>query len=201
MTKIPVVIYAESTPNPATMKFVANILLAENGVTVEYNEPEQAKASPIAQKLFEFPFVKAVFIAGNFITVAKTDAVNWNDIAMPVREFIRDYLSDGKAVFTEQLVSENQFSDTEIKTDFDHAEPKTEIDQKIIDVLEEYVKPAVAQDGGAIFFQSFDSGKVTLALKGSCSGCPSATFTLKAGVEGLLKRMVPEVTEVVAEEL
>jgi len=201
-TKIPAVVYAESTPNPTTMKFVANRMLVEGDITVEYTEPAQAKESPLAQKLFNFPFVKGIFIASNFISVTKNDTVSWDYITLELREFIQNYLFEGNVVFTSQpslKSSELKNHENTMSANSFHAEPKTEIDQRIIDLLEEYVRPAVEQDGGAIFFQSFNEGVVTLSLKGACSGCPSSTFTLKAGIEGLLKRMIPEVSEVVAE--
>ena len=202
ITKTPAVVYAESTPNPTTMKFVVNRLLVENDITVEYNEPSQAKASPLAQKLFSFPFVKGLFIASNFISVTKNDLVGWDSVTLELREFIQNYLFEGNPVFTtkpEAKKPEDNAENTHNDFNANHAEPTTDIDQRIIDLLEEYIRPAVEQDGGAIFFQSFKEGVVTLSLKGACSGCPSSTFTLKAGIEGLLKRMIPEVTEVVAE--
>jgi Fe-S cluster biogenesis protein NfuA len=200
--KTPAVVYAESTPNPSTMKFVANRLLVENDITVEYNDLAQAKESPLAQKIFNFPFVKGVFMASNFISVTKNDLVAWDYVALELREFIQNYLFEGHPIFTNipsQNADNHQNNEVFSNTNYQHAEAKSEIDQRIIDLLEEYVRPAVEQDGGAIFFQSFQEGTVTLSLKGACSGCPSSTFTLKAGIEGLLKRMIPEVNEVVAE--
>ena len=202
--KTPVVIYAESTPNPSSMKFVANRMLITDGATAQYLNINEAKGSPLAGKLFRFPFVKAVFISANFITITKTDFIAWEDITIELREFLKKYLSEGNAVVTElpqkTVHTDSSFSDT--KTIFtEHTAPATETEHKIIEMLEQYIRPAVEQDGGLITFKSFIDGKVTVVLKGSCSGCPSSTITLKAGIEGLLKRMVPEVKEVVAEAL
>lgn len=202
--KKPVIIYAESTPNPATMKFVSNNLLIQQGATAEYVKISETSGAPIAAKLFEFPFVKSVFINSNFISVTKTDNIGWDDIILELREFIKQYLEKGNPVITElpkvEVHTDNRFSET--KTIYsEHAAPQNEAEHKIIEVLEEYIRPAVEQDGGLITFKSFNEGVVTVALKGACSGCPSSTITLKAGIEGLLKRMVPGVNEVVAENL
>lgn len=200
----PAVIYAENTPNPATMKFVANRLLVENGATAQYREASEAKGSPLAQELFRFPFVKAVFISSNYVTINKSDNIQWEDIILELREFLRNYLSSDKPVITE-LPAKEVHTDSSFKNTTtvytEHAAPQSETEHKIIEVLEQYIRPAVEQDGGLITFKSYEEGVVTVAMKGSCSGCPSATLTLKAGIEGLLKRMVPGVTEVVAEQL
>ncbi|MDQ3192024.1 MAG: NifU family protein [Bacteroidota bacterium] len=200
--KIPAVIYAESTPNPVAMKFVANRLLINNGNTVEYNNKAEAKGSPLALELFNFPFIKGVFVTGNFVTLIKSDLVNWNDVTLELREYIQQYLNEGKVVINE--LPEQQTNDSThgpLDHGVTHVEPKTESEARIIDLLEEYIRPAVEQDGGAIYFKSYEEGIVTLTLKGSCSGCPSSSMTLKAGIEGLLKRMIPEVKEVVAEAM
>ena len=200
----PAVIYAENTPNPATMKFVSNRTLVENGATAQYLDLSEAKGSPLAQELFRFPFVKAVFISSNYVTITKADNVQWEDMILELRDFLRNYLSADKPVITE-LPAKEVHTDSSFKNTTtvytEHAAPQTESEHKIIEVLEQYVRPAVEQDGGLITFKSYEDGIVTVALKGSCSGCPSATFTLKAGIEGLLKRMVPGVKEVVAEQL
>ncbi len=201
-SKTPVNIYAESTPNPASMKFVANKMLIADGATAEYRSPAEAKASPLAQKLFQFPFVKNVFISSNFVTLNKTSLVNWEEVMHEIRDFLKKYIDEGHAIVTElpkqEVHVDSSFKET--KTVFtEHAAPKDETEHKIIEILEQYIRPAVEQDGGLIVFRSFEEGKVTLVLKGACSGCPSSTLTLKAGIEGLLKRMVPSVKEVVAE--
>src|SRR5688572_315368 len=196
---IPVTIYAESTPNPAAMKFVCNMLLMDEGV-VEYNRAEDAIASPLATQLFAFTGIKGVFITSNFITITKAPDIDWFEITGILREFIRGYLMSGEKIFiSNPFVNSNEkiVANVEDKTSGNNGSGN--IEQQIIQMLEEYVKPAVEQDGGAIHFKSYDNGVVTVALKGSCSGCPSSTLTLKAGIENLLKKMVPEVTEVVAE--
>lgn len=204
VVKRPIIIYAESTPNPASMKFVANQLLLTDGATAQYLSKAETKGAPLATKLFEFPFVKAVFFASNFVTVLKTDAVQWEDITMELRDFIRNYINEGKEIIIElpktEVAIDNTFTaKQEVFTE--HTAPATEIEVKIIEILEQYIRPAVEGDGGSITFKGFANGVVTVQLRGSCSGCPSSTITLKAGIEGLLKRMVPEVTEVVSEAL
>ncbi|HEU4716881.1 MAG TPA: NifU family protein [Bacteroidia bacterium] len=200
--QIPTVIYAESTPNPASMKFVANRMLISEGATAEYlNAGETAKA-PLPAKLFRFPFVKSVFISANYVTITKTEIVTWDDITLELREFFRDYLSKDLPVI-EELPSKEVHTDSSFKSTTtvftEHSVPQNETEHKIVEVLEQYIRPAVEQDGGLITFRSFENGTVTVQLKGSCSGCPSSTVTLKAGIEALLKRMVPGVKEVVAE--
>lgn len=196
--QVPVTIYAEMTPNPTTMKFVANKYLLITGESAEFTSYNETKGfSPIAEALFQFSFVKGVFIASNFITITKTDALSWDFITMELREFIRNWIADGKEVLI-------QMPQTKVKTDetsdkaSKHYEA-TEYDDAIRSLLDEYVRPAVEGDGGAIDFLGFENGTVTVALKGSCSGCPSSTATLKGGIENLLKQHLPEVKEVVAE--
>lgn len=204
--KQPVITYAELTPNPSAMKFVANKILLENSVPLEFLNPAEAKSSPLAIALFKFPFVKSVFIAGNYITLFKADGIDWNDVTLELREFLREYLSAGKPVVTgnmEQGKSENgngTHHEEKIPNEVvDHAVPQNELEQKIIAVLEQYVRPAVEQDGGMIVFRSYKDGVVSLTMRGACSGCPSSTVTLKAGIEAILKKFVPEVKEVVSE--
>ena len=198
---IPVVVYAESTPNPASMKFVANHMLIAEGATAQYLSATESLKAPLPAKLFQFPFVKGVFISANYITVTKSDIVSWDDITLELRELLRDYLSKGLPVINElptrEVATDSSFQTT-TSVFTEHAAPQTDAETKIIEVLEQYVRPAVEQDGGLITFESFVDGIVTVQLKGSCSGCPSSTITLKAGIEALLKRMVPDVKEVVA---
>ncbi len=195
---LPTTFYAESTPNPAAMKFVSNRNLIE-GTPIDFSDKSSTKASPLANKLFSFPFVTGVFIASNFITISKSGTIEWFDIQSDLREFLQDYLTQGLPILAEKIVTEKAsiVSNDDVKGE----KPTNETDIKIAQILEEYIRPAVEGDGGAITFKSFKNGVVTVVLQGSCSGCPSATFTLKAGIEGLLKRLVPEVNEVVAEEL
>ena len=200
--KRPVTIYAEMTPNPNTMKFVADHMLVEPGQVVEFlNRQEAVGYSSLAESLFNFPFITSIFIANNFVTVYKNESIEWSDISLELREFIRDWLSKNEKVVEVMPEIKEFSSENEVPTGL-IPEPviNSVTDQKIVDLIAEYVQPAVEQDGGAIHFQSFneDSGQVTVVLKGSCSGCPSSTATLKGGVETLLKTHIPEISEVVA---
>ncbi len=186
-------IYTEMTPNPETMKFVANKLLYP-GKSIDFPEPESALPSPLAAELFSFPFVKSVFIASNFVTLTKTPDTDWEDVKPSIRQFLKEYLEEGKVVINEDEVSTVAQPSSNIVLSEDG-----DVVKRIKELLENYVKPAVEMDGGAIQFKKFDEGVVTLMLQGSCSGCPSSMITLKAGIEGMMKRMIPEVTEVVAE--
>ena len=185
-----VTVYTESNPNPNSLKFVANFMLMPEGVSRDYPSVKSANEAPLAKELFEnFDFVTGVFYMSNFITVTKTDGVEWFEVKGKVQHFIKEWLEDEKAIITEV-----------IKDDIDQELTGDDAEAKIKGVLEEYIKPAVEMDGGAIKLSSYDDGVVTVTLQGSCSGCPSSTITLKNGIENLLKRMVPEVKEVVAEE-
>ncbi len=196
-TKTIYTVYAESTPNPATMKFVANRVLLEHGLA-EYTSVEDAKGSPLALALFKFPFVMGVFIQGNFITVLKNDMVSWQDVVLELREFVRDYLNSGGAIVTE-LPDMATATVQQATAMAGHAEPSSEIEEQIIAVLEEEIRPAVAQDGGNITFKGLQDGVVSVVLRGACSGCPSSTVTLKNGIETLLRNRFPgSVSEVVA---
>jgi NFU1 iron-sulfur cluster scaffold homolog, mitochondrial len=204
---IPVTVYSEMTPNPSTMKFVANKYLLPTGASVEFENKAAAKGySPLAEALFDFPFVTKVFIAVNFVTVAKTDNVPWDFITMELREFIREWISFEKEVLIAmpsqiQHDAPDAVSTGEASSNSSAPQPNFEaspLDDAIIDLLDQYVRPAVANDGGAIDFLGFKDGKVTVMLKGSCAGCPSSTATLKGGIENLLKQHLPEVKEVVA---
>ena len=199
--KVPVTVYSEMTPNPSTMKFVANKHLLLPGDSVEFKSLKEAKGySPIAEELFNFPFVAGVFITSNFITVVKTDNVPWDFITMELREFIRNWLSEGKEVLIKMPEVTNDEPDQK-NPDRPKLKKykKSDFDAQINELLEKYVKPAVENDGGAIEFLGFEEGVVTVLLKGACAGCPSSTATLKGGVENLLKQHLPEVKEVVAE--
>lgn len=200
--QVPVIIYAESTPNPSSMKFVSNRMLIAEGATAQYLSAAEAVKAPLPVKLFQFPFVKGIFISANYITITKSDIVVWEDVTLELREFLRDYLSKGNSIIDElpakEVATDSSFEKT--TTVFtEHTAPQNETETKIVEVLEQYIRPAVEQDGGLITFRSFENGTVTVQLKGACSGCPSSTVTLKAGIEALLKRLVPGVNEVVAE--
>lgn len=184
------------TPNPSTMKFVANKHLLGTGDSVEFNKMADAKGySPLAEELFNLPFVKGVFIASNFVTITKTDNLSWDFITMELREFIKAWIEDGKDVLI-QMPPKNAVSADDDAPRKEYA--ASEYDDAIRDLLDEYVRPAVANDGGAIDFLGYENGTVSVLLKGSCSGCPSSTATLKGGIESLLKQHLPEVKEVVA---
>ncbi|MNS38381.1 Fe/S biogenesis protein NfuA [compost metagenome] len=185
-------IYTEMTPNPETMKFVANKLLYP-GRSIDFPEEKDAKPSPLAQELFSFPFVRGVFIASNFVTLTKTPETEWTEVIPTIRQFLKTYLEEGKDVIIEELIPEKQNDGNVISGD------DTDVVKRIKEMLENYVKPAVEMDGGAISFIGYDDGIVKLALQGSCSGCPSSMITLKSGIEGMMKRMIPEVKEVIAE--
>jgi Fe-S cluster biogenesis protein NfuA len=178
-------VYTEQTPNPATMKFMVNKLLI-NG-SEDFATKESAEHSQFAKELFKFNFVTGVFFASNFVTVTKSEDVEWPDIEPILKEFVKG------AVESEYKIKE----ETSEPVNFEG----TEIEIKIQQILNDYVRPAVEQDGGAISYKSFNEGVVTVELRGSCSGCPSSTITLKSGIQNLLQRMVPEVKEVVSEAL
>ena len=200
--RVPVTVYAEMTPNPSTMKFVVNKHLMGTGDSVEFQSMGSAKGySPFAEELFLLPFVKGIFIASNFVTVTKTDNLSWDFITMELREFIREWIAEGKDILVMMPPKDAPVSESDSETE---QAPKkvfapSEYDDAISDLLDEYVRPAVANDGGAIDFRGFEDGIVTVTLKGSCSGCPSSTATLKGGIEQLLMQHLPEVKEVVAE--
>ncbi len=184
-------IYTEMTPNPETMKFVANKLLYP-GKSIDFPEEASATPSPLAKELFAFPFIRSVFIASNFVTLTKTPDTLWEDVIPTVREFLKQYLEEGKAVINEDLIVKKTDANTVSADDSD-------VVKRIKELLENYVKPAVEMDGGAISYKGYEDGVVKLMMQGSCSGCPSSMITLKAGIEGMMKRMIPEVKEVVAE--
>ncbi len=187
-------IYTEMTPNPETMKFVANKLLYP-GKSIDFQDESSANPSPLAKELFSFPFIKSVFIASNFITLTKTtETEDWEDIIPTIKQFLKDYLENGGIVVNEEEAAKViQESGNTVSAD------DNDIVKRVKELLENYVKPAVEMDGGAIQFKSYNDGVVNLMMQGSCSGCPSSMITLKAGIEGMMKRMIPEVKEVVAE--
>jgi Fe-S cluster biogenesis protein NfuA len=195
--QVPVNVYAEMTPNPSTMKFVANKYLMLTGESVEFTSGADAKGfSPMAEELFKFPFVRNVFIASNFVTITKTDNIPWDFITMDLREFVKSWIADGKDVLI-QMPAPKPVPTKEDQPKKEYA--VSEYDDAIRGLLDEYVRPAVESDGGAIEFRGFEQGTVTVLLKGACAGCPSSTATLKGGIENLLKQHLPEVQEVVAE--
>jgi Fe-S cluster biogenesis protein NfuA len=195
--KSPVMLYTEQTPNPESLKFVTNKMLFRG--TADFREVELAKDwSPLAVALFELPYVKGVYICNNFVTITKEFNYAWEDIMLKAKEFIKQYIENEGVVVNEGFSEAMEKLESE-KRNVQYTGADGEIATRIKDLIDTYVKPAVEMDGGNIEFKSFDNGVVTVILQGSCSGCPSSTVTLKTGIEGMLKRMVPEVTEVVSE--
>ncbi len=193
----PVTVYAESTPNPASMKFVVNGMILPEGY-LEYFSPEAAADCPLAAQLFGFSGIRSVFLSANFITITKTQDLEWDDMVHILREFIRSFIQSGEKIFSVHPAKELMANEEYMK---DVSAGNEETVQKIREVMDEYIRPAVEGDGGAIDLKSYVNGIVTVSLRGSCSGCPSSTLTLKAGIENLLKQMVPGVQEVIAESL
>ena len=185
--KAAVTVYAESTPNPSVLKFVCNKVLVPN--LYEFSSIEDAKPSPFATELFQFPFVKSVFIDKNYVSITKFDIVEWDDITLQVREFIKTYVEKGKTILNDDAPQKLEKTEEAIERKF---EALDDTSKNIVNILEEYVKPAVASDGGNIEFRSYDEStkKVQVLLQGACSGCPSSTFTLKNGIENMLKEML-----------
>jgi NFU1 iron-sulfur cluster scaffold homolog, mitochondrial len=183
-------LYFEQSPNPNSLKFVLNYLIVPEGRSYDFPDQESAGNAPLAKALFGFNDVRRVFLMNNFVTITKDTSADWMEIREELRTFIREYLEAGKPVIHEEQVDQ---------TDEKEAVEESEIDLKIRMLLEEYVRPAVEQDGGAIEYHSFRDGTVKVLLQGSCSGCPSSMLTLKAGIENLLKTMIPEVKSVEAE--
>jgi len=185
-------VYMEVNPNPSSLKFVSNEMLFEEGKTWDFPDQEAASESPFASALFDFKYVQRVFFMNNFVTVTKSDDVEWMEVQHEIRNFIKSYIDSEKEIFTGEKTQEEPVGMPQ--------KPEISLlDIKIKQILDEYIKPAVEQDGGAISFVSFKEGTVKVQLQGACSGCPSSTVTLKAGIENLLKTMVPEVETVEAE--
>ena len=185
--KVPISIYAESTPNPAVLKFVCNKSLVTS--SYEFESIEDSKISPLATKLFHYPFVKSIFFDANYISITKFDIVEWNDITTELREFVKRFLEEGNEVIIANAISTPEKNELKLDVEFDTLD---ETSKEIINILEEYVKPAVASDGGNIQFKSYNefSKVVKVILQGACSGCPSSTYTLKNGIENMLKEML-----------
>ena len=191
-------IYTEQTPNPESLKFVTNRMLYQG--TADFRErPLAEEWSPLATELFEMPFVRGVYISNNFVTVTKELNFNWEDIMLKLKDFIKNYVQDGETILKDGFTEAMEAIEKERGVGMEYSDEEAVIVKKIKELIETYVKPAVEMDGGNIEFERYDDGVVVVTLQGSCSGCPSSTVTLKAGIEGMLKRMVPEVKEVVAE--
>lgn len=205
--KIPTSVYAEMTPNPAVMKFVADRSLIPGGLQVEYRSKQEAiGSSPLAEELFNFPFVTNVFISASYVSVTKDDSLGWEMIMQQLREYIREWLMENEKAVTEvpESLLNRMDAPAEIPAEegaefiAPEAVEPSEFDDQIRFLLDEYVRPAVEQDGGAIDFTAFKDGKVYVKMRGACSGCPSSMQTLKGGIENLLTSKLPEVKEVVA---
>ena len=204
--KIPTSVYAELTPNPSAMKFVADRTLISGGLQVEYRNQKEARgSSPLAEEIFNFPFVKSVFISGNYVTVLKDESLGWEMIVQQLREYIREWLMSNEvtvsAVPTELLSRADASEVSESKA----ARVRPDIvpspyDDEIRFLLDEFVRPAVETDGGAIDFVAYKDKVVYVEMRGSCSGCPSSTATLKGGIENLLKAKLPDIVEEVVAE-
>lgn len=187
--KIPVTIYAESTPNPDVLKFVSNKKLVD--YTYEFTSIEAAVSSPLATELFHFPFVKSVFIDQNYVSITKYNIAEWDEITMELREFIKNHIENGKRIISENLIGGKEKTETKLDEEFELLDDTS---KEIVNILNEYVKPAVASDGGNIEFKSYDADTkiVRVILQGACSGCPSSTLTLKNGIENMLKEMLKD---------
>jgi NFU1 iron-sulfur cluster scaffold homolog, mitochondrial len=185
--KNPVTVYGESTPNPATLKFVVSKMVTKTAL--EFKNIDETKASPLAKELFNFPYVKEIYIDENYISVSKYEAYEWNDITLELRSFIKLFIENGGTVLDENYIETNPKIEKQKIENFDALDTTS---QQIINILEEYVKPAVAADGGNILFDSYDEKekRVKVVLQGACNGCPSSTFTLKSGIENMLKDML-----------
>jgi Fe-S cluster biogenesis protein NfuA len=185
--KQPVTVYGESTPNPAALKFVVSKMLTKNAI--EFKNIDQTAASPLAKELFKFPYVKEIFIDENYISVTKYEINEWQEITLELRSFIKQYIENGGTVLDENYVATVTAEETSKAKEFDTLDVTS---QQIINILEEYVKPAVQADGGNIAFDSYNESDKTVKviLQGACSGCPSSTFTLKSGIENMLKSML-----------
>lgn len=188
--KIPVTVYAESTPNPAVMKFASNKKLVLQAV--EFRNIEEAKNAPLAKELFQFPFIKQVFIDENYLSISKNELADWGDITNELREFIRVFLEEGKDVLDDDHIDSQKAAEIKEPAPIALVEPMEGTSKEIVEILEEYIKPAVASDGGNIVFDSYDPEEkvVKVILQGACSGCPSSNITLKNGIEAMLKEML-----------
>ena len=191
--KVPVEIYSEVTPNPSVLKFVANKKLV--AFDLEYKNIEEAKNSPLATELYNFSFVKEIFISENYVSITKFDVVEWSEITNEIRSFIKQFIADGKTIVDKSAQPKNKEQQGIQLEDLD------DVSKQIIAILDEYIKPAVAADGGNILFQSYEQETkvVNVILQGACSGCPSSTVTLKNGIENMLKQLIPgQIEQVVA---
>jgi len=195
--KKPISVYGETTPNPASLKFVVNIALTKTAA--EFKNIDEASPSPLALELFKFHYVKEIFIAENYISITKYDSISWDEITLELRTFIKQFIENGGIVLDDTKIVNDVKQERQLIKNFDHLDTTS---QQIINILEEYVKPAVAADGGNILFDSYDETekRVKVVLQGACNGCPSSTFTLKSGIENMLKDMLHD-KDIVVEAL
>lgn len=194
--KPPVMFYTEQTPNPESLKFVSNQMLYPRA-TADFRDEQRdlaAEWSPLAKVLFELPYVNGVYICNNFVTITKLSNYDWADIMLELKNFLKSYVQEGNEIMKEGF--EEAMAEIQAANEPVYEGEDAEIVQKIKGLIDKYVRPAVEMDGGNIEFKSFDKGIVSVIMQGSCSGCPSSTVTLKTGIEGMLKRMIPEVQEV-----
>lgn len=197
LTKSPVMLYTEQTPNPEALKYVTNRMLYRG--IADFREKDLAQEwSPLANGLMELPYVKSVYLNNNYVTVTKEMNYDWAEIMLRIKEFIKNYMENDGVIVREgyaDFLKTQEAQQNAVQFSGEHGE----IARKVKELIDTYVKPAVEMDGGNIEFKAYDAGKVYVTMQGSCSGCPSSSVTLKSGIEGMLKRMVPEVTEVVQE--
>ena len=197
--KVPVTIYAEMTPNPRAMKFVANIAIVTDGKAYEYNSAAETESSPLAKVLFTFPFVAGVMLSQNFVTISIVPNLDWNEVALEVREYVTNYLQAGQPVLDLEKVQKKEIPEVTEETEFTPL-PKPgeirDIDKKIKHILKEYVSPAIENDGGAVAFASFEDGELKVKLSGACNGCPSSTQTLQYGIQNIFGKLLPQVKKV-----
>ena len=191
-------LYTEQTPNPESLKFVTNRMLYHG--TADFREAELAQTwSPLAQALFELPYVKGVYISSNFVTITKEFNYDWDDVMLKAKAFLKNWIESGQEVVKEGFAEAYEAIEAERRAAYQYSGDDEAIVKKVEELIDTYVRPAVEMDGGNIAFKSFQDGIVTVVMQGSCSGCPSSTVTLKSGIESMLKRMIPEVSEVVQE--
>ncbi|MFT4758701.1 MAG: Fe-S cluster biogenesis protein NfuA [Paraglaciecola sp.] len=197
ITNSPVMLYTEQTPNPESLKFVTNRMLYRG--TADFKTVESAEEwSPLATVVFEFPYVKGVYVSNNFVTITKEFNYAWEDIMLKLKDYLKKYVEEGSEIVKEGFAEAIEKLEAEQIESHAYSEDDAEIVVKIKELIETYVKPAVEMDGGNIEFKSYNQGVVSVIMQGSCSGCPSSTVTLKSGIEGMLKRMIPDIKEVVA---
>ena len=197
--KVPVTIYAEMTPNPKAMKFVANIALVTNGIAYEYNHMSETGNSPLAKVLFTFPFIERVMISQNFVTLTVIPNLDWEEVTLEVREYITNYIQAGQPIVdtsVEVELDEPKKESEEILNVLPKPGEVRDIDKKIEHILKEYVSPAIESDGGAISFVSFADGELKVKLSGACNGCPSSTQTLRYGIQNIFEKLLPQVEKV-----